>query len=436
MRPSLLTATILLLQAVALQADVVTIPHAEVTYVGADVKWAKAMAEIMATARSIYVDEFASDMPETVHGELTVKAGEKTRLYTDGDAAMFLSVPSESKLAQPKKSGVFNLYGLCHELGHVAMYRVLKNRDWMTGDAAEGWAHYAGSVVTDRVYALKGESAWPDPYDYRADGTARLKKQLAEKSVDGVTQAAGEWQKLAVIVGQKGVAKIFAAWQAANVQPEKATDSLLSAAIKVFPDKRDELTSWWKSAAKVLVKSGISSSFQGVTIAASKLTGKPVMLTFDDDQQDGKRSLGGSGHARKFSAPDEGEWYIRSVSVCGAQYGNGKNATFDVILCDPELRQLSSWKKPYDTFKPGDLAWTRLAVAPTRVPKEFYICLNFRPERTRGVYVAFDSSTKGNSVSGIPGGKAKPLTEGDWMIRVELDKPKAGVASQPSAASE
>ena len=40
-------------------------------------------------------------------------------------------MPSEDKLAKPSTSGVFNLCGLCHELGHMAMYRVLKDRGWM-----------------------------------------------------------------------------------------------------------------------------------------------------------------------------------------------------------------------------------------------------------------------------------------------------------------
>ncbi len=430
MRLPLVTTTALLVAGFA-HAAVTTTPHAEVTYEGADAKWAKAMAETMAAARTVYLDEFACDMPETVYGRLSVKAGETTRLYTDGRDHLFLSVPSESKLAAPGKSGVFNLYGMCHELGHMAMYRVLRDRDWMTGDAAEGWAHYAGSVVTDLVFGLKGDSLWPDPYDYRADGTARLKKQLASAPADGVTTAAGQWQKLGEIVGQKGYAKLFIAWQAIEVDPAKPADSLLAAAVRIFPDHKEALLQWWGEVAKLFVKTIDASAFQATTLTASKLTGKPVVLASDDDRSDGKKSIAGGGHARRFAVPEDGEWYIRTVAVCGAQYGRAKDAMFDVALCDGDLRPVAVWKKPYTAFRMGHLQWTRLPVTPTRVPKEFYVCLNFRPTASQGVYVGFDTSTKGESLVGIPGEQGRDFNDGDWMIRVELDKPK-DAASRPA----
>ncbi|NLX21767.1 MAG: hypothetical protein GXY55_08875 [Phycisphaerae bacterium] len=430
MRLPLATATTLLAAGFA-HAAVTTIPHAEVTCEGADAKWAKAMAETMAAARIVYLDEFACDMPDTVHGRLSVKAGESTRLYTDGRDHLFLSLPSESKLAAPAKSGVFNLYGMCHELGHMAMYRVLRDRDWMTGDAAEGWAHYAGSVVIDRVFDLKGDSLWPDPYDYRADGTARLTKQLASASPDGVTVAAGQWQKLGEIVGRKGYAKLFIAWQAIEVDLTKPAESLLASAVRIFPDHKEPLTQWWTQAAKLFVKTADASAFQATTITASRLTGKPVVLASDDDRSDGKKSIAGGGHARRFAVPDDGEWYIRTVTVCGAQYGRAKNAMFDVALCDTELRPVATWKKPYTAFRFGDLQWTRLPVTPTRVPREFCICLVFRPTATQGVYVGFDNSTQGESLVGVPGEPGRDFVEGDWMIRVELDQPK-DTASRPA----
>lgn len=407
------------------RGETLTIPHVRITYEGADAKWAKAIAETIAAARTAYLEDFGFDMPDTVHGEVTVKAGTATRLYTDGNDRLYLSVPTVDKLARPAKSGTFNLYGMCHELGHMAMYRTIKDRDWMSGAAAEGWAHYAGSVVTDRVFEMKGESLWPDRYDYRADGTARLEKQLEAESPDDTTKAAGQWQALDKIIGRKSLAKLFTAWQDAEIDSAKAADSLLPAAVKLLPDKKAPLTAWWKTAGPLFVKRVEASELKAVTITASKLTGRPVVLEFDDDQPDGKKSIAGGGHARKFTVPEEGEWYIRAVSVRGAQYGRAKSATFDVALCDQDLKPISVWKKSYAAFERGEPAWTRLAVTPTRVPSEFAVCLNFRPNATQGVYVAFDTSTKGDSVVGVPGNPGEPFAQGDWMIRVELDRPKA-----------
>ncbi len=421
LRPSL---GALLAAAATASGAAITVPHAQVTYDGMDARWARAIAETISAARAVYVDEFAADMPETIVGRLTCKAGEPTRLYTDGDARLFLSVPSEDKLAKPSQSGVFNLYGMCHELGHMAMYRVLKDRDWMTADAAEGWAHYAGSVVTDLVFAGKGESLWPDPYDYRADGTARLNRQLAAQSPDDGTRAAGQWQKLGTIIGQKGFAKLFAAWQAASVDPAKPAEALLAAAVKLFPDKKDALTDWWKTAAPLFTKALEASGHDAATIAPARLTGKPVKLAFDDGTPDGKKSIAGGGHARKFTTPEPGDWYIRAVWVYGARYGTATRPTFDTALCDADLKPIAVWKNPYSRFKAGSFVWTRIQVPPTLVPKDFYVCLSFRPTASQGVFVAFDTSTKGNSFTGTPGSPGQRLAQGDWMIRVELDRPK------------
>ena len=429
MRSPCFAALVLALTAVA-HADFIQTPHVKATSEGLDPKWSKAIAETIATAREVYAGEFACDMPKVVVATLTCKEGEPTRLFTDGQDHLFLSLPSEEKLAQPSRSGVFNLYGMCHELGHMAMYRVLKDRDWMTGAAAEGWAHYAGSVVVDRVFAAKGPSLWPDAYEYKADGTARLKRQLEAKSPDPTSKAAGEWQKLGAIIGQKGFAKLFAAWQAADVNASKPTDTLLDTAVKAFPDKKDALTAWWKAASPLFVKPIDASGFKPETVQAARLTGKPVKLAFDDGQPDGRKSTAGSGHARKFATPDADEWYIRTVSVYGAQHGRTAGATFDVALCDAEMKPIAVWKKPYSAFK-TTAGWVRLEVTPTRVPKDFNLCLNFRPSATQGVFVSWDSSTTGNSRNATPGQPGGVFEQGDWMIRVDLDRLKAP-ASRPA----
>jgi hypothetical protein len=63
-------------------------------------------------------------------------------------------------------------------------------------------------------------------------------------------------------------------------------------------------------------------------------------------------------------------------------------------------------------------------VPPTRVPARFAACVVFRPTASSGAYVSFDSSTNGNSFTGVPGKPGGKLPGGDWMIRVDLDRPK------------
>ena len=49
----------------------------------------------------------------------------------------------------------------------------------------------------------------------------------------------------------------------------------------------------------------------------------------------------------------------------------------------------------------------------------------FRPTAQNGVFVDYDSSTQGSSCVATPGVAGDPLKQGDWMIQVELDRPKA-----------
>jgi len=58
------------------------------------------------------------------------------------------------------------------------------------------------------------------------------------------------------------------------------------------------------------------------------------------------------------------------------------------------------------------------------MPQTFWVVLEFNAERTKGVYVSFDTSTGGeHSMVGLPGREAaKASTGGDWMIRAVLAK--------------
>lgn len=432
MRPaSLIPSAAVLLQVLTATAFAATAeaPHVRVDYTGIDANQATAIARTLSAAREAYVTQFGFDMPESIVCTVTCGDGQPTRLYTDGNDRVFLSLPSKDKLAQPRKSRVNNLYGLCHELGHVGMYRLLRDRDWMTGPAAEGWAHFAGSGVVDEVYKAEGEKLWPDPYDYRADGTRRLAAQLKDAKPSDIAQGAGKWQELEGIIGRQGFAPLFTAWQAAKVDPAKP-EGLKDELVKLLPDKKDSIERWWKAAAQVLVERREASGFAKAELAADKLSGKPVTLAGDDGAADGKKSMAGTGHARAFDVPGEGEWYVTAVSVYGARYGPAAAPAtdFDVVLCDAELKPIATWKKPYSAFARGNMGWVRLAVPPTRVPKGFVVCLSFRPTATGGVFVGYDAGTTGHSSVALPGKPGDPFKDGDWMVRVELDRPKAADA--------
>jgi hypothetical protein len=120
MKLALLAISLLL--AYSSRAEVVTAPNVDVNYDDIDEPQAAAIAQVLSAARSVYIDDFGMDMPARIVCDVKCSAESSTRLFTDGNDRVFLWLSDKSKLNRPEKSGVFNLYGLCQELGHMAMY--------------------------------------------------------------------------------------------------------------------------------------------------------------------------------------------------------------------------------------------------------------------------------------------------------------------------
>jgi hypothetical protein len=83
---------------------------------------------------------------------------------------------------------------------------------------------------------------------------------------------------------------------------------------------------------------------------------------------------------------------------------------------------------PYSRFKRGDARWTAVKFdEPIEVPEKFWVIMDFNAERTKGVYVSYDTKTEGkHSKTGVPGGESRKVDfGGDWMVEAALTKPAA-----------
>lgn len=402
-------------------------PHVRVAYTGVDAAYGDAVARLVEAAYTAYVDRFGFDMPQRVNVTIDCAPDNKLRLWTDGRDHVTLTLKSARQLRKPSSSGVFNVYGFCHELGHMAMYRTLKNRRWLSGDAAEGWAHYCGSYVVDRVYAAEGEDLWPDAYDYRDDGTRRLDAQLESAKPSKVAAAAGRWRALAKLVGRKKLPDVFRAWEDADIDPTDPNDELRGVVVEaVKKSRRARAKKWFETFVKICVVKVSRSVKPYRTVRKSGLAGDPMLLKHDDGTSDGRRSIAGGGHAVFFDAPP-GDWYVTGVHIYGSRYGRPRAPDEDVAitLCDAELKPIRAWREPYRSFKRAEPQWHRIDVKPTSVSGRFAICFEFNPAQTRGVFVHRDDSTGGHSATGLPGRSFRMLDGGNWMIRVELDRLKS-----------
>jgi len=395
-----------------------------VTYSGIGEPQAEAIGRAAAAARCAAAD-LGYDMPEGISINVTCGADQRSRLWTDGRDHFELTAQSEKDFRKPAESGIFHLYGMCHEVGHLAQYRLIPKHDWMTTAAAEGWAHYLGSRLVDAVYAREGPDLWPDKYDYRADGMARLTRQLSSARPDEVAAGAGLWLELAGIVGERGIPAIFRTWGAAEADPADPGPALGKALLATSKDPR--LAAWWKKAEPVFVQKRERSAFAAKTATPAQLAGKPAELAHDDGTPAGKMSLTGSGHAVRFDAPSAAS-YLVGLRIYGSRYGAQQPPAenFHLWLCDEQFKAIADFALPYSAFERGEPKWVALPVRPTLVPQRFFVCAGFDPSSTKGVFVHRDASAGGDSFCGLPGQPPQPFAAGDWMVRPTLDQAKAG----------
>jgi len=391
--------------------------------------YANAICRTAAAARAAAIDQFGFDMPETIQIDLACDPNQAVRLFNDGKDHIYLTLRSEKDLLKPDRSGIFDIYGLCHEIGHLAMYRVIRNHSWLTTAGAEGWAHHIGSRLVDRVYEVEKDKLWPDPYDYRADGMARLKKQLADPHPGATVQSAQLWMQFAEIVADKGLAGVLKKWGKAQIDPQDPAPALREA-LQVTQDPR--LAQWWSKAEPVLVFKRPKSAIAARTADRKELSGKPLELAHDDGKQASKRSIAGSGHAVRFSVKGDA-WYLTGVRIYGSRYGlpTAPREDFRIWLCDRDFKVIAEFDQPYSKFPRGTARWVDLPVTPTSVPPEFIICVAFNPTAQKGIYVGYDSQATGNSFTGTPGRDLRDFSQGDWLIRAQVDQLNA--ADSPSS---
>ena len=392
--------------------------HVVVSYSGISKEYAQAIGRTVATARDAAVEQFGFDMSKTIQVKVNLDPSAQVRLFNDGADNINLTIRGEENLLKPGTSGVFQIYGMCHEVGHMAMYRLIRDHSWLTSEGAEGWAHYMGSRLVDVVYAKEGADLWPDRYDYREDGMKRLEKQLSAEKPAPLAKAAGAWKQLSGIVGDKNIAPIFRAWGEAKFDPADPGESLG----KVLLDKSSEQTEqWWSDAQDILVFKRAKSKVAADTVEADKLKGKTQELAHDDGKEAGKQSIAGGGHAVRFQAPGD-SCYVTEVRIYGSRYGMPAppKENFHVWLCDKDFKVITDNQFPYSKFQRGNTRWVALKIKPTRVPQDFIVCAGFNPTATKGVYLHYDAEGSGNSLVGLPGENAEDFDKGDWMIRVSV----------------
>jgi len=397
--------------------------QAVVEYENCDGRYAEAICKVTSAAADV-CRGMGFDMPQTIKVSVVCGGDQKVRLFNDGNDRVYLTVRSEKNLLKPADSGIHLVYGLCHEVGHLAMYRVVKEHAWMNAAGAEGWAHYAGSVIVDTVWKAHGEGLWPDAHDYSVDGTERLNAQIQGEGKNASAQGAALWKELAERIEMKKIAVVFGAWAKAKIDPADPGAALRTALLSMNNDP--QVAAWWNKAEPAFVVKQPKSGFAARTAMANELQGQPMELALDDGRQAGQKSIAGGGHAVKYAVQGNG-WYLTGVRIFGSRYGmpQAPREDFHVWLCDAQLNVIADFPQPYGKFNKGDPAWVDLLTKPTEVPSEFVVCVGFNPTGTKGVYVGMDGKENMGSMTALPGSEGQAMEQGNWMIRARVDQLKS-----------
>ncbi|HEX2475161.1 MAG TPA: M56 family metallopeptidase [Lacipirellulaceae bacterium] len=156
----------------------------------------------------------------------------------------------------------------------------------------------------------------------------------------------------------------------------------------------------------------------------------PALLSYGDGKADGKMSYGDSGHSIRFEMP-KGVNKIRGLRIHGSRYGRSRppEEDFEIQFVNEDLdKVVESRTVPYRLFRRGEEKWVRVLFdKEVEVPPVFWVAINFNAHQTKGVYVSYDTSTKGEySRKWLPGDEDEPQETrfgGDWMVQVMLSRP-------------
>lgn len=210
--------------------------------------------------------------------------------------------------------------------------------------------------------------------------------------------------------------------------------------VRLLKEKGDEemmtRRMWVQVAVGVVVASG---AWGNVALAAGQEARLParapkipktmITLSHVDETAEGRKSIGGSGHAVDFQVKDGAVW-VEAIQVFATRYGapQAPKEDFHIYVLDANKRVLADVPFPYASVERGELRWYTLRTPSVEVTPGFSVALAFNPARTKGVFLGYDDSVElSHSHTGLPNAGFREVTEKhDWMVRVVTSKKPTG----------
>lgn len=163
-------------------------------------------------------------------------------------------------------------------------------------------------------------------------------------------------------------------------------------------------------------------------VATKPAARKQLLLKYGDNKPDGRKSIAGAGEMIRFELPTE-TGAVRAIRVHGSRYGypQAPKEDFEVTILSSDMKEvLHTELVPYSLFKRAKKGrWTHVPFKKSAdVPQSFWVVLDFNAEAKKGVYVSYDTSTKGkySRVGTTDEDAHETKFGGDWMVQVLLAK--------------
>jgi hypothetical protein len=201
--------------------------------------YAKASLKILTVVKTNAV-KMGFTFPKKI--EFNIVKSDKNMLYvrTNNPNLITWEFKSLKDFLAPQKSGYNNVYGLCHEMGHVCMLNIIPDYTWMTKDYSEGWANYFGSLMIENVYTNLGVKAWPDQHDYHESRglQAFLKNIKANTSENDKNfyYCSSFWFNLSTQIGNKNIINFFYTIKMSDINIKNSDIKFLNLLKQYKPD--------------------------------------------------------------------------------------------------------------------------------------------------------------------------------------------------------
>ncbi len=131
------------------------------------------------------------------------------------------------------------------------------------------------------------------------------------------------------------------------------------------------------------------------------------------------------GYAVRYKVPSGSTtWFAMSVEISGEIDGDGydpNRTMFQIAFMDIEGNVYAESEHAYGDYFGGSPGWASVKITPTELPPEFWVVVNFRPERSKGVYIGYVKNGGGHSKVTDQNLNLFEFEEGwDWCIGVKV----------------